>query len=60
MNLTMSTFNLREGVEGDERSKPAPSGLILGIPRKPLVKPPELVLYWKEPPLHEPTLPEVS
>lgn len=33
----MSTFNLQEGVEGNERSKPAPNSFMLDAPRKPLV-----------------------
>ena len=44
----MSTFNLQEGVESNERSKPAPKGLILSVPGKPLVKYPQPVLYRKE------------
>ncbi len=50
--VTMSTFNLQQGVEGNERSEPAPDSLILSIPRKPLVKLPQPVLYKEKPPLH--------
>ena len=56
--LTMSTFNLQEGIKGDEGSKPAPNSFILSVPGKPLVEPPEPVLYRKEPCLYH--LPKVS
>jgi len=45
---TMSTFNLQQGVESNERSEPAPDSFILCVPRKSLVKPLQSVLYRKE------------
>ena len=45
----MSTFNLQEGIKGDERREPAPNSLILSIPWKPLVKLFHPALYKEEP-----------
>ena len=43
--ITMSAFNLPEGIKCNERSKPVPNGLILSVLWKPLVKPSQPVLY---------------